>query len=269
MPEMKNIALDKLMVDPAQPRKFFLKDAIERLASSIVVRGVLQALRVRWDEERQCWLIVTGESRYRAAKLAGLTDVPCLVIDGELSEADILADRLTENMVRQDLSPIDEANGLMRLKLLKGCTAKALAQEYGFSGASIARGEALLSLPAQIQQMVGDGPGQIKKSTAYEISRLPDADAQLELAQAVADRRVTRDQAAETVRSEIGKRNVRPKASRLSCRMEGGISLTVSAGGPLTWEILSSVLDRLQRETKKLKASGQDISALAQALRAS
>ena len=65
-----DIGIDHLMPDPAQPRKSFLKEEIERLASSIKARGILQPLRVKRDEERQCWRIVIGECRWRAARLA-------------------------------------------------------------------------------------------------------------------------------------------------------------------------------------------------------
>ena len=102
---------------------------------SIAARGVLQPLRVMRDEQRQVWLILTGESRYRAAKLAGLETVPCIPVAGELSEADRLADRLTENNVRHDLEPMEEARALARLKALKGCTSKALGRGVRLFGA--------------------------------------------------------------------------------------------------------------------------------------
>ena len=123
------IALAELMPDPSQPRKTFVDEEIQRLSVSIAARGVQQPLRVIRDEQRQCWVILTGESRYRAAKLAGLTTVPCLPVAGELSEADRLADRLTENNVRHDLEPMEEARALAELKALKGCNSKALVGE--------------------------------------------------------------------------------------------------------------------------------------------
>jgi ParB family chromosome partitioning protein len=270
MPEMLlEIGLDELMADPSQPRKTFIDEEIARLAASVAARGVLQPLRVIRDEQRGCWVILTGESRFRAAKLAGLKIVPCIPVEGELSEIDKLADRLTENDVRNDLQPMEASRALARLKALKGCPAKTLVEEYGFSAAAITRAEALMSLPDTIQAMVGTGAGQLPASAAYEISRLDDPHAQAELASAVAGRRMTRDQAADAVRSRIGKKNVRPKASRLSCRLDGGVSVTVSAGEPLTWDTVLEAIDRIRKEAKKLCDNGKDVSALAQALRAS
>lgn len=264
-----NIALDKLFHDPSQPRKTFPAEEIQRLAASLAARGVQQPLRVIRDEQRDGWLILTGESRYRAAKLAGLSAVPCMPVVGLLSEADRLADRLTENLVRHDLDPIEEAHAITRLKALKGCTAKALADEYGFSSASITKAEALLTLPTDLQELVGSGPGQIAPASAYELSRLPDEASQRELAQAVIAKHMPRDAVADAVRSRVGKRNVAPKAGRLSCKLDGGISVTVSSGEPLTWDDLLSALDHIRKQAKKLYEDGKEVSALARLLRAS
>jgi ParB family transcriptional regulator, chromosome partitioning protein len=264
-----SIAVGELMPDPTQPRKSFLKDEIDRLAASIAARGVLQPLRVRVrpDDDRKCWWIVTGECRWRAAKQAGLTHVPCIEVEGELSEADTLADQVIENSVRNSLKTLELARALSKLKALKGCTSQQLAAELGISGASLSRSEALLSLPDDIQAMVDDG--RVPESTAYEISRLPDVAAQRELAQAVAAKQMSRDQVAEAVRGRVGQKNVRPKSSRLPLRLEGGISVTVSAGQPLTWEEFNAAMDKIRKEAKRLYENGKDIAELARLLRAS
>jgi ParB family transcriptional regulator, chromosome partitioning protein len=268
--QLSEIAVDELMPDPSQPRKTFLDDEISRLAASVAARGILQPLRVIRDAPRHCWLILTGESRWRAARLAGLKCVPCLIVEGELSEVEKLADRLTENSVRHDLQPMEEAAGMAKLKALMGCNSKTLVEEYGFTGASITRMEALLRLPPGIQAMVGTGPGQVPPSAAYEISRLDDEQAQLELARAVADRRISRDGVAEKVRNRVGRKNVRPKSSRLACRLDGGVSITViSDGQPLTWDGFNAAIDRIRKEAKRLYESGKEITELARLLRAS
>jgi ParB family chromosome partitioning protein len=267
--QVLNIALDELIPDPSQPRKTFLDEEIQRLAASISARGILQPLRVTWDEQRQVWQILTGESRFRAARLAGLASVPCLPVEGTLSEIDKLADRLTENGVRHDLQAMEEARALAKLKALKGCNSKALVEEYGFSGAAISKAEALLSLPPDLQELVGSGPGQIAPASAYEISRLPDEESQRALAQAVLSSRMPRDAVADAVRGRVGKRNIAPKAGRLSCKLDGGISVTVSSADALTWDGLLTALDHLKRQAKKLAEEGKEISALARLLRAS
>src|SRR5262249_25066293 len=144
-----------------------------------------------------------------------------------------------------------------------------LVEEYGFSAAKLTRMESLLRLPPEIQAMVGDGSGQVPPSAAYEISRLDDPAGQAELARAVADRRISRDGVAEAVRSRIGRKNMKPKAAKLPLRLDGGISVTVSAGQPLTWDDLLSTLDLIRKQAKKLCDEGKDVTALARLLRAS
>lgn len=268
MPELLDIGIDQLMPDPTQPRKTFEADALGRLAASLLARGVLQPLRVLRDAERACFLIVTGESRWRAARLAGLTHLPCIPLDGQPDEADLLADRITENSLRSDLRPLEQARALSKLKVLKGATSQQLVRELGISAASITRSESLLTLPEDVQALVDCG--SIPESTAYELSRMPDEAGMRELARSVAAGRLTRQGVAEAVQRTVGKKHLAPKASRLSCRLDGGLSVTVCASaGPLTWDALLESLDRLRKEGRKLCDSGKDVSALAQVLRAS
>jgi ParB family chromosome partitioning protein len=164
---------------------------------------------------------------------------------------------------------MDEAAGIARLKAIKGCNSKTLVEEYGFTPASITRMEALLRLPPEIQAMVGNGPGQVPPSAAYEISRLDDPAAQMELAAAVAGRRLNRDAVAEEVRRRVGRRNVKPKGAKLPLRLDGGISVTVSAGQPLGWQELIDALDAIRKAAKKACDDGKEVQALARMLRAS
>ena len=257
---LRKIDINTLMPDPSQPRKSFLKEEIDRLAASIDARGLLQPLRVRWDDDRQMWRIVTGECRWRAARIAGLKEIPCISVDGEISETDLLADQIIENSVRNDLRPIELARALAKLKALRGCTAQQLAKELGLSGAAISRSEALLSLPDTIAAMLDEG--RVPESAAYEISRLQDPQAQLGLAHAIAEGRVSRDQIAQQVQSRVGKRHVLPKAGRVSFKLESGVAITVTAGQPLSWDVLLPALDSLRRRAKKLSDDGQEVAAL-------
>jgi ParB family chromosome partitioning protein len=114
-------------------------------------------LRVRRDEERRCWVLVSGERRWRAARQAGLATVPVLPVGGEASEEDTLTDQIIENEVREDLRPLELARAIAKLKALKGCSSSTLARELGLSNVAVTRAEALLSLPPEIQAMVDDG----------------------------------------------------------------------------------------------------------------
>lgn len=269
MHELKGlmIPIDDIYPDPNQPRQSIDEGEEERMAASIAARGILQPIRVRWDDQRKIWVIVSGECRWRGAKRAGFTLMPCLPCEGELSETDLLSDQIIENTVRNSLKPLQLARSLAKLKALKKCTGQDLAKGLGISGAAISKADALLSLPEDIQAMVDDG--RIPESAAYQISRLDDPQAQLELAHDVAGKRISRDDVAEAVQGKVGKRNVRPKSSRLPLRLEGGISVTVSAGQPLTWDEFNTAMDKIRKEAQRLYENGKDIADLARLLRAS
>ena len=267
MTELLSLEIGLLMPDPTQPRKTFEADALQRLSASLSARGVLQPLRVLWDAERETWLIVTGESRWRAARMAGLTHLPCIAVEGKPDEAELLADRIVENACRSDLRTMDYARALSKLKALRGVNSQTLSRELGISGAAITRAESLLTLPDDIQALVDTGA--VAESTAYELSRLPDEAAMRELAGSVAAGKIGRTQVTEAVQRLVGKKNVRPAASRLSCRLDGGLSVTVSASVPLTWESLLDAIDRIRKEARKLCDAGKEPAALAQVLKAS
>ena len=251
--------------DPNQPRQTFSQEEIDRMAASVAARGVLQPLKVRWDAERQSWILVSGECRLRGAIQAGRKTVPCVPVQGELSEIDVLCDQITENVIRASLPPVQLARALVKFKTLKKWNSRTLAQEIGWSGAEISRAEMLVGLPADVQEMVDDG--RLAESSAVEIARLPGEDAQRLLAEDVVRGKLSREKVIDRVRTVIPKRNVIPRSSRVTARLDG-LSITVSCGEPLTWDGLLAGLDRLRKEAKKLCDGGKDISELARTLRA-
>ena len=170
--------------------------------------------------------------------------MPCVAVEGELSETEILADQIVENHCRQDLRPLDLARAIAKLKKLKACTSQDLAAGLGISGASITRAEALLTLPVDVQAMV-DG-GRLAESAAYEISRLKDEDAMRELASQIVASRLNRDQVTEAVRLKVGKKNVQPKAGRVAGKLDG-VSFSFSfASGELTPETLLAAIEKIR-----------------------
>jgi ParB family transcriptional regulator, chromosome partitioning protein len=260
------IGIDEVMPDPGQPRKSFPPEEIDRMAVSIDRRGLLLPIRVRRDDERKSWLIVNGECRWRAARQAGLKTVPCLAVMGEMSEADILTDQIIENTVRNSLRPLELARSLCKLKALKGWNSSKLAAETGITGAGVTRAEGILEdLPPEVQAMVDDG--RVPESTAYEISRLPDDESKLALAHAVVARKLNRDAVAQIVRDGVGTRKSTPKGSRLAMRPGDGMSVSITACQPLTWDGLFAALDRIRKEGKKLCDGNKPVAELAKTMK--
>lgn len=113
--EAKSIQLSRIEPDPAQPRRAFDEAALEELAASIRSEGLLQPIAVRYDEARDVYIIVHGERRWRAARLAGLRELSAIVRDVPLERR--LLQQLMENIVREDLNALDRAAALRALKV--------------------------------------------------------------------------------------------------------------------------------------------------------
>ena len=139
-----------------QPRRRFDPEALEALAASIRHQGILQPLVVRpLPDRREHFEIVAGERRWRAAQLAQLHEVPVIV--RALADRDALEVALIENVQREDLGPIEEADGYRKLLDQFGYTQDALATAVGKSRSHIANLLRLLTLPASVQEMLQDG----------------------------------------------------------------------------------------------------------------
>ena len=123
------IAVGDILPNPGQPRKCFDPNALRELAGSISRYGILQPLSVR--RRGSCFELVSGERRLRAAKLAGLKEVPCVILDIDSQESSILA--LVENLQRKDLDFIEEAEGLYRLINHSGYKQEEVARLVGLS----------------------------------------------------------------------------------------------------------------------------------------
>ena len=119
--------IDQVIPDPEQPRTDFPPESLAHLAESIRDKGQLAPIRVRWSDELGKWVIIAGERRWRATKLAGLPTIECYFHAGELSRAETLEQQLIENLLREDLKPLEEAKAfasLMRSQRLEwqtGC----------------------------------------------------------------------------------------------------------------------------------------------------
>ncbi len=118
MLDAKLIRRDRIEPDPEQPRQYFDEDALQDLATSIKAEGILQPIAVRYDEPRDVYVIIHGERRWRAAGIAGLESMPCVVRD--IPEDRRLIQQLVENIVREDLNALDRAAALRALKQQMG-----------------------------------------------------------------------------------------------------------------------------------------------------
>ena len=141
------------LIEPksGQPRKTFETQPLEQLAASIATHGVLQPILVR-ELPNGKYQIVAGERRWRASKLAGLVEVPVIIIEGDDREAAEIA--LVENIQREDLNPVEEAMAYRALADEYGMTQAEIAQKVGKSREAVANFERLLDLPDEVLSLV-------------------------------------------------------------------------------------------------------------------
>ena len=151
--EVQYIKIHDIMPNLNQPRKTFQEDKIEELAASIKEHGIIQPIVVRKCENG--YEIVAGERRWRAARKAELAQVPCLV--RELTDEQNMLFAIIENMQREDLNPIEEAEGLQRMMQTFGMTQEQVSKSVGKSRPYIANALRLLKLPEDIVAQIAQG----------------------------------------------------------------------------------------------------------------
>ncbi|MFY9586700.1 MAG: ParB/RepB/Spo0J family partition protein, partial [Actinomycetota bacterium] len=141
------IPIDQIDVNPNQPRKLFDSSALQELSASIKASGVIQPVVVR--RVNGAYQLIAGERRWRAARQAGLDRIPAVVRDA--TDAESLEIALVENLLREDLNPMEEAEAYHKLLAQFGWTQEELAQRVGRDRSSIANALRLLRLPEVIQ----------------------------------------------------------------------------------------------------------------------
>lgn len=171
--------IDWVHPDPEQPRKHFDAQALDDLAQSIKTHGLLQPIVVQLPDPRQSshFVIVAGERRWRAAKLAGLTVIDAL----ELTKGDPAELAVIENLQRENLTPLEEAIALERLKQTHNYTLETLAKVIGKSKSNVSETMAIARLPTAILDEVRPAEPRTPKSTLIELVRLGDEKKQLAL----------------------------------------------------------------------------------------
>jgi len=249
-----------------QVRERFDEESLLALAMTVKVAGVQQPITVRPLDDR--YQIITGERRWRAAKLAGLTTIPAMIVDGELSEAEIIELQLIENCAREDLNPAEKAKAYDRLMKATSRPAAEIARRVGTSPATVSKVTSLLLLAPEILEHVQ--AGRIPYSSAYELAKLGDATEQRRLAKEVLDGRLTRDRlVAETKAVKAGRpaartnKRQRVARQRVVIKLGEGRSVAVSAPTLSVDSVVTWFIDLAEQ----LKHAGADGRPLAEVVK--
>ncbi len=195
----RELPIYKVEPNPDQPRREFDEAELQALAESISVHGIIQPLTVR-ELPSGYYQIIAGERRWRAARLANLSDVPVVVIEADDRKAMELA--LIENLQRQDLNPVEEAQGYQALMEEYGLTQEEVATQVGKSRPAVANALRLLGLNPQVLEKLKEG--QLTAGHARAILSLKSEKKQLEAAQKIIALSLSVRQ-AETLCKNMGK----------------------------------------------------------------
>ena len=206
---IETLPLREVEPDPGQPRKTFDDETLAELSASIAEHGLLQPIAVR-PKPSGGYLIVAGERRWRASRMAGLTEVPVIVKDVTDEQAMELA--LVENLQREDLDPVEEAVGIRELMTRCDLTQEQAARKLGKSRSALANSLRLLSLPETVLELLKSG--FITIGHAKVILGLPAPELQEEAAQMIADNQLNVRQ-AEALCKKLAKPAKEPVAAPL------------------------------------------------------
>ena len=239
-PVGRMIALDKLDPNPDQPR-VEIGDLAE-LTASIKEKGVLEPLLVKPSRISGRWMIIAGERRWRAAREAGVREVPCIEMD--VDDRAVAEIALIENMQRKDLTPWEEADGLRALCERFGYTHEEVARKVGKSRSSVTEALSISTIPEDVRERCRRADINAK-TLLLEIVRQPDEESMRRLAEEITLRGMTRDDA---------------RASR-RLRM-GGDAAGSPASKPFTYRYVSAGKEfRLELQFRKTEVNRQQIAA--------
>lgn len=172
MQRVSYVPVEEIVPGPLQPRQHFSREGLEELRDSIAQHGVLQPLTVRARGER--FELIAGERRLRAARMAGLSEVPCIIMDVDMESSGVIA--LIENIQRRDLDFIEEAEGIEQLIRLFGLSQEQIARRLGKSQSAVANKLRLLRLPKDVLERLHTAG--LSERHARALLRLPDAETQ-------------------------------------------------------------------------------------------
>jgi ParB family chromosome partitioning protein len=254
------IPRDRIMPDPAQPRKEFDELELKALARSLVRNTQLNPITVEWRAELGLYQIIAGERRWRAAGIADLPTLECKVLEGIAGDGQRRRLQLIENCQRTNLSTRELAWAYRDTMEMEGCDAKELAALISVSDSHVYKVLAVLELPGEVQEMVERK--ELSRSAAYEISQVDDADVQVDLARQAVAGKLSRDQVAQEARARRGGKSTRGRQARPDIWKwsQGGATVQVTgapaaAGGIVLEDLLLAAVAELRQARKSADAA--------------
>jgi len=248
----------------SQIRDEFPEQQLIGLARSMQEIGLQQPIRIRRDGERL--VVVDGERRLRAARLAKWKEIAAIIEEKPLCEGEVVHRQLISVLQRADVSPTGRARALQRLIEATGWPVKQAAEKCGLSNGTAAKLMAVLNLPEALRKQVD--AGDIPMSGAYELARVADPAKQAELAQQVVEGQLTRDALSGAVKAEANGTCQKPSSQVKRITAALGEGETVSIAGPaLTLERVIAVCEELLAKARRARTRGVDLKGFAKLVR--
>lgn len=246
----REVKLAALKPDPNQPRKTIDPASLEDLANSIRENGVLQPITVTWSEGQQCYIVLTGQRRYEAARLIGLYSIPAIIRPVDFDERQRLQQQLVENIQREGIPPIEEARAVHAMMESLELSTREAAKKLGKPQTYVAELRQVLRLGDQLLAKAQP----LSKRTLIEISRAPASEYEALVAAALSSDHPFR--AAERNRTNRTKSNVFQARYRVA-GLQGSVTVTL----PQASATRKEVVDLLARLVQQLMSEESDSEA--------
>jgi ParB family chromosome partitioning protein len=265
---VRELQIAAVQPDPLQPRTAMDEDRLIALKASLQAKGQLLPIRVRKDPGHpEKYFVVSGHRRLTVVASLGHTTIRCIVVDGQPEESSVLAEQLAENIHRENLNPIDEAESFRRYLSLKSCTAAQAASELQVTPTRISRAMALLDLSDIAKAALRSG--QMGADLAYHLSRLPAGEEREKSLQEALAGTLSRDEAARRATKTVSHRresSAPVSVKRVTCPLPGGRTLTIS-GAAIQLDGFIELLETTLKEARKARQQGLDVTTLARMFR--
>jgi ParB family chromosome partitioning protein len=256
---IQHIPLDQI-IGREQVRKRFDDELLTGLSQSMRETGLhepIHLLPLGGDK----YTLLTGGRRVRAARKAGWTTIAAIVEEATLTDGDVLVRQIVENVQRENLTPIERARGIDALMKAMGLNASQAASKLGLTCGTVSKLLALLSLPEELQLRID--AGELPATTAYQLTKLHDPDAQKELAGQAAKGELTRNDASSAVKATRQRRRTPRKARpmRVTAKLDNREAVSV-VGLSLNLDSFLSILERLLAHAQQARSDGLTLEAL-------
>lgn len=242
-----------VMPDPEREERAYSDDELRSLGEDMKARGQIDPITVYWSSKYARWIIIKGVRRWKAINAVGMIRVYCLFRDDEPTENEKISIQLVEELLREDMKPVEIARAFRQLMDINTWNATELAAKLHIHKGVVSRSLALLRLPDDVQEAVDDG--QLPATAAYEISKAPAAD-QATLAKTAINDAMNRDEVITESRksSPPQKRSKPATTTRRAMRTSNGATVTITHKRRLSDDQL---IESLQEMIDAVRASKQ------------